>query len=424
METMYFPPRPVRLSFCVARLLACLFTFSAVAHAQQDAPAAAASGLSISPSPLNITLRSGETGSIPVSLTNSTGSGINWKLSAVAGLGSSPSLESQLDAIIKSGTTINGPLPLRYDFTGGESGASSLAGALPSDPTMLTNANRLLTNLGGPLVYTDNKVAISSALGSDGRYYTRKLPGLFVFGAETNGITWFEVAGSVYYGNSKQSSSFEFSHSGKLWSAFVVNHIDYWRTINHLVLVDQSGLQQTLGAVSSQQQRITGLSGQRRIYHFLYVTKTTAVQPKTVFQSLATRFLDLLPRISTRLSFNPATGSTAALAQSNSQATFDAFTLQPGNYTVMAQTMTTVGASLAEVPVNVQVTEPRLDLPASLSKIMLPGMIAETVRVPVRSNLTEPQAWTATLENAVSWLTLSSSQGTTPEDLQLRFDPS
>jgi alpha-tubulin suppressor-like RCC1 family protein len=377
----------------------------------------------IAPDPIAISVRSGETAGAALTLSNPAASQLAWRLEALDATNRPATLEGQLDAIIASGDTLNGPLPLRYDFTGGEAGGTSLNGALPNTTNLLTNGNRLWTHLGGPLVYTDDRVATSAVLGSGGRYFTRKMPGLFVFGAETNGISWFEVAGTVSYGTAKQSSSFQLYHSGNRWSAFVVNHVDYWRTINHLVLVDQAGLQQTTGNISSQQQRITGLSGQRRIYHFLYVTSSTAVQPQAVFENLAHRFLDLLPSFGSRLSFAPATGSMPALGQGNSTASFNAFSLPAGSYEGNVRLATTGGDPLATVPVNVQVIDPRLAIPASLSKVMLPGMVADTMRVPVLSHPTEPQSWTATLESPVSWLSVLSPQGITPDDLQLRFDP-
>jgi alpha-tubulin suppressor-like RCC1 family protein len=378
---------------------------------------------SISPDPIAISVRSGEAAGTPLVVANPSNSQLDWRLEALDANSRPATLEGQLDAIMNSGSLLNGPLPLRYEFTGGGAGATSLSGALPNESALLNNGNRLMTHLGGPLVYTDDHVASSSVLGAGGRYFTRKVPGLFVFGAETNGISWFEVVGTVSYGVAKQNSSFELSHSGNRWSAFVVNHVDYWRSINHLVLVDQGGLQQTVGVNSSQQQRITGLSGKRRIYHFLYVTSTTAVQPQVVFENLATRFLDLLPWIGSRLSFAPALGSTAALAQSNSSINFDAFSLPTGSYQGIARLKSAGGNPLATVPVNVQVTAPRLELPAAFSKVMLPGMVAETVRVPISYNLTGQQAWTAALESPASWLSVVSPQGDTPDDLQLRIDP-
>ena len=131
----------------------------------------------ISPDPIAITVRSGETAGTPLVLSNPTEGPLAWRLEALDANNRPATLEGQLDAIIESGDTLNGPLPLRVDFTGGEAGATSLNGTLPSGTPLLSNGNRLLTNLGGPLVYTDTSVATSSALGTGGRYFTRKMPG-------------------------------------------------------------------------------------------------------------------------------------------------------------------------------------------------------------------------------------------------------
>ncbi|OYV05010.1 MAG: hypothetical protein CFE26_13855, partial [Verrucomicrobiales bacterium VVV1] len=379
--------------------------------------------VTITPDPIAFSVRSGEAASTPITVSNPTASPVNWRLVALDANNRPATLEGQLDAIVNSGDTLNGPLPLRFDFTGGDAGTTSLNGNPTGTTGILSQGNRLLTNLGGPLVYTNTTVAASTMLGPQGRYFTRKLPGLFVFGAETDGITWFEVAGSITYGNSKQSSTFRVLHNGRWWSAFVVNHVDYWKTINHLVLVDQEGLQQTLGSNTSQQQRITGLSGKRRIYQFLYITTSTAVQPQSVFESLASRFLGLLPEFGSRLTFTPTDGSSPASGGGGSTARFDASGLAVGTYLGTARAQSLAGSTLDSAPVTVNVTQPRIALPPPVEREMLPGQVTLTVELPMTSNLPEAQAWSAEAGSPTSWLVIETPSGTTPAPLRLRLDP-
>ena len=246
-------------------------------------------------------------------LANPTAAAVDWKLEFLDANNSTNILEDVLFAIDRSGTVLNGALPNRYDFLGGIAGTymnTAFSG------TTASPCNKLTTNLGGPLAYSDGVIASSSGLGAGGRYFTRKMPGLFVFATDLDNVSWFEVAGSIYnaesyYGGTRETSQFSVTLNGKRWNAFVAKTKTNSMTINHLILIDQDGVTQTTGtAATDQKHRVSGLTGKRRLYYLLFATSTTTIQPDSIFTSLANRLLGVteVPLFT----ISPTTGSTSA----------------------------------------------------------------------------------------------------------------
>jgi hypothetical protein len=335
-------------------------------------------GITISPNPISLSVASGESASTPLTLSNPASTAVNWRLELRDSNGKSNTLESLRTAINASGTTINGPIPSRTDFTEGETGTFISSGDSGSFIPIFNQGNKLTTNLGGPLSYSNTGVTTSTTLGTGGRYFTRKLPGLFVFAADTNAVSWFEVAGAITYGQTRQTSEFTITRDGRKWSAFVAKTADYWRTINHLILVDQvGGLTQSTGtSATDQKHRVSGLSGTRRLYHLLFVTSNTTMQPDTVFQDLANRLLDAGPgTVPTMLSLSATSGTAQASATSSVTMTANALNVAPGTSSGTLVATNTSGTQLASVPVTVTVTAPRIEVPSVISHASVKSMV-------------------------------------------------
>ena len=292
------------------------------------------------PAPFTIQVRSGETAGEELELENSGEGAGTWSAEILDGNGRPDSMAGALAAINTSGTAINGPLPDRYDFSEGETGTQINSGAANSGMSVFSQGNQLSTSLGGPIPYSDGVVSKSAALGAGGACFTKKLPGLFLFGAELDGAAWFEVNGYITYASgTRETSEFSITRNGRRWSAFVAKTQDYWRTINHLILVDQGGLTATTGTSSNEQKhRISGLTGKRRLFHLLYLSSTTAIQPDSVFESLAGRLLDALPLpLGGMVSATPASGTAAAGSTTPVALAANAAGVAPGTYPIRIQ---------------------------------------------------------------------------------------
>jgi alpha-tubulin suppressor-like RCC1 family protein len=139
--------------------------------------------LSLAPSTIAITVPSGDSVSRNLSVNNSGPGAGEWSLEVVDANGRGDNMAGALAAVMDSGTSINGSLPNRFDFTEGESGTAISNGGTGGTP-LFSPGNKLSTSLGGPIAYSDGLVSTTASLGTGGSYFTKKLPGLFVFGAD------------------------------------------------------------------------------------------------------------------------------------------------------------------------------------------------------------------------------------------------
>ncbi|MCX6873824.1 MAG: choice-of-anchor D domain-containing protein, partial [Verrucomicrobia bacterium] len=386
----------------------------------------AATALTVTPSPLAFSVRSGESASLPIEIANPSTGAVDWNLEFLDGSGRSNSIEGVLAAVDASGSTLNGPLPARVDFTEGETGTSILTGVPAGGSALFSTGNSLYTSRGGPLAYSNGSVTTAPGVGAGGRYFTRKLPGLFMLAAELDGVAWFEVRGNHSFTNSRKTSEFALTRDGSQWSAFVSTAADHWRTINHIIVVDQTGLTQSVPTDQyNELHRVDGLKGKRRMYYFLYVTNTTTYQPITVFQELVTRMLDTVGgTTSGALSATPASGTAAAEGTSTPTVSASATELAPGIYQAGVAVNSPASTRLATVPVTVEVTGPRLTLPPGpIRHVTVAGGPPGLVQVPVQSTLGTEQPWSAQVLDSAAWLTVLAGSGVTPTPVQLQFTP-
>lgn len=386
----------------------------------------APASLAVTPANLHFTVPSGESSTLPLKIANAAPGAVDWDALSLEESGAPGGLPAALESLLASGDTLNAPLPDRFDFTEGVSGTSINSGVPAGGNAIFTGGNLLHTNLGGPLPYSDGVLATAPATGAGGRYFTRKQPGLFLMAAELDGAAWFEVRGSHNFTNSRSVREFSLTREGVAWTGFISTAVDHWRTINHLILVDRTGLRQFVPTSQyNELHRVEGLAGKTRVYYLLYVTGTRTVPPTPVFEELANRLLDTVGgAVGSRLTLSPASGSTGGGSETGADARFEAAGLAPGNFNASLEIDSPDGAPLARVPVTVEVTAPRLSLPPGpvrhLTVLRGPAGL-ETV--PLRSSLGGEQPWSAEIIGSAPWLSLSASSGTTPSDLELRFTP-
>ena len=101
------------------------------------------------------------------------------------------SLDSVLARLNRSFETITSLVPNRYDFTEGITGFNIANGG----NTMYYGGNYLSVDDSINLIYSDNQIISSAELGSNGKYFTKKHPGLFVFAANLNDVDTFRISG-------------------------------------------------------------------------------------------------------------------------------------------------------------------------------------------------------------------------------------
>jgi DNA-binding beta-propeller fold protein YncE len=369
-----------------------------------------------------VTVRSGERASFPLQLRNSGAAASGWKLRVVGPAEHDSALESVLGRFSLHSPQLLGSLPPQRDFNGGVTGTR-----LDSDP--FENGNVIETNLGGPIPYSDGLLAASTALGPNGRYFTLKLPGLFLFAGDADGPNLFKITNSMLRSFSSQSRAFNFTHAGRTWRAFAVRRTSSWTPymVNELFLIDDpnADMDAVPGHSSSGWIDRYHFTGKRRVYRAFFTDAPAGDEPWTPFEKLARTMLDLQSDAPPGASLNPASGSLAEGATAASHLEIDALQMLPGSYplTVDAQPAGG-GAEAVRAPVNLQVGEPAIRLGATaIDRAVLTGGPQETVGITTQSSLGSEQTWTARLLNAGSWVTLLTPSGTTPQTISLQFTP-
>ncbi len=283
--------------------------------------------IAVSPASLSADLGPGGTSARTLTIENMGGSDLVWSVSA----GAAVVLEDVLSTLDRGFSSVTAAIPSRYDFSEGEFGYSIGDGG----GDMYDDGNYLGTNLGGSLPYSDGAIASSPYLGSGGRYFTRKYPGLFVLVADLQGVSSFSIDGNLGAdgGGSVDGSVLVASVGGASHRAFVKR---VFRTgdpsVNHLVIVaDGPGVTHEFSSnTNDDHHRVMGLSGTSRLYYLLYAGSDGSYIDDVATRGILESFLGLVGPA--WLSVSPVSGTTPAGGSGDVSVTFDATGLCGGDY--------------------------------------------------------------------------------------------
>ncbi|MGI9239601.1 MAG: LamG-like jellyroll fold domain-containing protein [Verrucomicrobiales bacterium] len=229
------------------------------------------------PEVVTVVLNPGETGTFDQVLSNAGDGRAQWF--AELRFGEELTLETALERIDANPAGLLDPIPFRYAFTEGTSGSSIGDGGLD----MFDGGNILGTDRASGIPYSNGRVIDSAAFGEDGAYFTRKLAGgLFVLGADLDGLEYFEVNGDLGADGigTVDGTVLTVERSGRQFHAFVKRVYDgvdlnsgvFDPTVNHMIIIEDNGQAEHSFSTNtnSDQHRVTGLTGVRRLYHLLY----------------------------------------------------------------------------------------------------------------------------------------------------------
>lgn len=205
-------------------------------------------------------------------------------------------LEEILDAIERSHASITAAIPYRYDFTEGETGSSIGDGG----GDLYDGGNFLATELAWQIGYTNGPIVANGAFGPGSRYFTRKVPGLFVLVADLDGIGQFVINGDLGadgYG-AVDGSVIRFAQDGRSYLAFVKR---VWAggppSVNHVVLVEEGpGLRHDFSTYSnSDYHAILGLDGSSRLHYLLFAGSGNGYIDDGAIETIVAAYLGVLP---------------------------------------------------------------------------------------------------------------------------------
>lgn len=180
-------------------------------------------------------------------------------------------LEQALGRLNERYTSITNIIPSRYDFV--YDGVNNIG---DGGNDMYDGGNYLNTNLASTIPYTENVIAEGTTyFGTSSRYFTMKLPGLFVLGADMNGITSFRTSGNngADGGGFTDATEINFALNKKEYTAYVKQVYSAGDpSINQVMLIETNGSAVHTYAThtDNNEQQLAGLETVSRLYYLLY----------------------------------------------------------------------------------------------------------------------------------------------------------
>ncbi|MGI9241976.1 MAG: choice-of-anchor D domain-containing protein, partial [Verrucomicrobiales bacterium] len=390
----------------------------------------ALSGLGIDP-PLRLqapasppTLLAGDTASVSLSLTNQSAAPADWDVST-----GEMSLEDILETIDARGIEVSSLVPDRYNFVGGTASQSIFDGG----NNMYSNGNFMFSNLDRSLTYIDGVVGTSPT----GTYFTRKIPGLFVFASDLAEETQrFMIRGAT-----PDAEATAEHRAYELWVGHTSYSISFKRkfgtsgaTVNQLIIVPNANLHLESDAPSSptlDDHRVDGLAGQR-LYYLLFSTREGRRIDDPQVDQIARAFIAILNSTWLELA-GPGRGQLAPADSVNLDLPIDSAGLEAGLHT----TELTVSwddpsrADPGQFPVTVDVVSApglRLDQEARIFAPIMASNETASTTILIRNDGTEALDISGLEIDGASAFTLADSsdfqiQPRTTHELEIIYSP-
>jgi hypothetical protein len=242
-------------------------------------------------------------------------------------------LPDVLASLDTSGASLAALIPFRHDFTEGVTGDSIFNGGAGA----FEGGNYLGTNLmedWQAFEYSDGTVVNSASLGTGGRYFTRKLAGLFIMAADVEAVHQFHTSGNLGADSvgSVQGFVARLTRGSKTYKVFSKSvYGTSVAGVTHLIIVPDVGTPNHEFAQDSDYDvhRATNLGAVKRLYYLLFSSGSGHIVDQAAALAVAERFLDIVATPAW-LSVAPASGTLAAGASQTVTATKSAATQSLG----------------------------------------------------------------------------------------------
>lgn len=380
--------------------------------------------ISVQPGQIIASAQKGQTLSSQISVQNAGGSTLSWQASVVDHSTPTGTLQDVLQRMNANHASVTSLIANLYTFTEGVTGTNIIDGG----NDMYDGGNYLNTSLGSSIPYSDNAIATSASLGIGGTYFTRKQPGLFVFVADMNNVSTFNISGNLGADGSGAVSGTTLTRSvGGL------NYTGYFKgvsgttdpSVNHLVIVEtKPGIAHAYSSNSDNDDHsITGMSGATRLYYLLFARADGRAVDSVLADEVMDAFLQniALPPGAPWITLSPAVGNTSASGSSPVTVNLNTAPLLAGQHSATIRfTSNAPSSGTLDMPVSLEVTPPALSVtPAAIGTLMLTDGRATTATIQLSAREGTAPAWTAT--STAPWISLSKASGVGSDILTLTF---
>ncbi len=253
--------------------------------------------ISVNPISIQLSLPSGESTVLPLTVTNPGQSELEWRAEVLPN--GTPFVDPPLATVLSSFNSnyaaVSNSIAYLYEFADGVSGSWISDGGYD----LFDSGNLLRTSLSpsAALGYQDGIVTSSSALGTGGQYFTRKRPGLFVFVGDLGGIDYFEIAGGLGQdgAGATDSTILATRRFGVPFKAFIKRVFGASNpSLNHMFVVrDQPALIHDVATdTDDDYHRLSGLGGANRLYYLMFSTQSGRYVDDEQMRGILEAFLD------------------------------------------------------------------------------------------------------------------------------------
>lgn len=295
--------------------------------------------IAINPDHITVTAPVGQTFTRDLTVANSGGGALNWAATLQnVTLATSPqgTLGEVLQRLDSHPTLLTSAIQDRFDFSGGVTGTSINNGG----SQMYNLGNKIGTNLSASMPYSDGVITAHAGVGANGRYFTRKHAGLFLFAGDLVGVTRFSISGTL--GASGQGVA-----SGAVLTRTIagITYKGFFKrvygtsspSVNHLIITaDGVGVGDAFTTDTHDDKHdLNGIySASTRVYYLLFATDSGGFVSDAAAADMMRIFLEnyVHPTSTSWLSINQPSGVTPGASNATETVTFDTRALAIGTY--------------------------------------------------------------------------------------------
>ncbi|HPI54673.1 MAG TPA: hypothetical protein PLU10_08260, partial [Chitinophagaceae bacterium] len=227
---------------------------------------------------------------VPVSLSTTT----TYYAEAQSIACSNNSLSNIMSNLNTNATAISNTVPNPFNFAmdGGLNGTDIGDGG----NDMYDGGNFLNTNFLNGFNYSDNTIISSSAFGTNGQFFTKKIDNMFVMAADLDGVTNFSITGNNGADGSgvADATSFPLTMGCTDYTVYLKRvHSAGDPSINQMIIIptNPNVVHNFATNTDDTYQELTGLSGTTRMYYLLYASDNGSIIDVVDYTNIATNFL-------------------------------------------------------------------------------------------------------------------------------------
>ena len=185
-------------------------------------------------------------------------------------------------------------IPSMYTFS--YDGSYSYSSIDDGGNDMYDGGNKIETNIGSYVNYSNGNVVNDSIFGPNGEYFTLELPGLFVLAADIDSVSTISTDGNngADGNGSVGTTSFEVAINASDYNVFIKRiYGTSDPSINHMwIVAKDTNLRHTYSTNTNDDfDTISGLNNSNRVYYMLFASASGGYINDSIMETIATEFL-------------------------------------------------------------------------------------------------------------------------------------